>query len=247
MEFDADKDQHILINDLILKRIIKESELSNKDKIIEIGAGTGVLTKELVKDSKQVLAFEINKQFKSDLDKIKEKNLEIIYGNALKYPWWRYDKIISNIPYSLSEPIVMKAIQENIQFMVLTIGENFKELLESKETKVGIIASLFYKIKPIIKVEKESFQPIPRVDSWLVKFEKKKPSPIEKLLFSITKKEGKIKNAILYSLVELGKTKNQAREIIKQLDIEETILEKPVKSITGKFILLLEERLKKII
>ena len=55
-----------------------------------------------------------------------------------------------------------------------------------------------------------------------------------------------IKNAILYSLVEQGKTKNQAREIIEKLKIDEHILEKPIAGITGRFMKILKERLEKL-
>lgn len=244
IELHPEKDQHLLINEKIIKQIIKESKISEEDKIIEIGAGTGILTSELVKNSKKVLAFEIDKNFKYHLNEIKNKNLEIIYDNSLNYDWRDYNKIISNIPYSLSEPIIMKTINDKIDFMILTIGENFKEILEKKETKIGILTDLFFEITPIIKVDKKDFIPHPRINSWVVKFErKKKTDKTDKILQKIILKNGKTKNALINSLVEFGKTKNQARELIKELKIDKNVLEKPVKSITGKFLILLRKRL----
>ncbi len=245
VQLHPEKDQHLLINSDVIKRIVKEARLSKEDKVIEIGAGTGILTSKLIKNTKKVLVFEIDSQFKQTLDKIKSKNLEVIYNNALNADWRGYNKIISNIPYSLSEPIVIKAIEDKINLMILTVGENFKKILEKKNTKIGILANLFFDITPIIKVNKTDFNPSPRTDSWVIKFERKiKPDNTDKILQEIVLRKGKIKNAIISSLTNEKKTKNQAREIIQKIKIDNHILEKPVKSITGKFLILLRERLK---
>ncbi len=248
LKLHPEKDQHLLLNKEIISKIVEEANLSKNDKVIEVGAGTGILTKELVKNSEKVLAFETDDSFKKELDKIKAKNLELIYDNALNHSWRGYDKIVSNIPFSLSEPTIMKAIEENISFMVLTIGENFKKLMEKKTTKIGIFSDLFYNITPIMKINKSEFTPPPRIDAWIVKFEKKaKSNNIETILKRIVFRNGKIKNALIYSLVESGKTKNQAREIIEKLGINPPTLNKPVTSITGKFMGMLRERLEKFI
>jgi len=248
IQLHPEKNQHLLLNEEIIERIIKEADISKKDKIIEIGAGTGILTKAIADKAGKVLAFETDENFKKELDKIKSENLKIIYKNALNYSWKNYDKIVSNIPYSLSEPLIINAIHDNIKFIVLTIGENFKRILDEKETKIGIIADLFYNITPILKIDKKEFIPVPRVNSWLVKFEKKENlTKTEAILQKVVLKSGKIKNAIIYSLVESGKTKNQARGVIKNLNIDELVLNKLVKSITGRFLMLLRERLEGVI
>jgi len=234
-----EKDQHLLIDKKVLKEEIKVANLSKKDKVIEIGAGTGILTAELVENAGKVLAFELDKQFKEELEKIKKtnKNLEIVYGNALEFSWKRYDKIVSNIPYTLSEPIILKAIKEEIPFLVLIVSESFKDVLIDKETKIGFMASLFYDINPLLFVNKSCFSPPPKVNSWLIKMEKKDSlDKILRVLRSFVLKKGKIKNALVFSLVKQGKTKNQAREILEKMKIPEKILEKPVEKITGKFL-----------
>lgn len=243
-----EKDQHFLIDKNVLKKEIEISEISKKDKIIEIGAGTGVLTKELVKNAGSVLAFEIDEEFKKELEKLEKenKNLKVIFEDALKFDWNNYNKIVSNIPYSLSEPVIQKAIREGINEITLIVGENFKELLVSKESKIGIVADLFFDIEPIMEINKKSFNPPPRVDSWLVKLSRKEEDKINKLLKKIILKNGKIKNAIIYSLVESGKTKNESRDLILKMNLDKNVLEKPVQKITGKFILRLKEGLKNI-
>jgi 16S rRNA (adenine1518-N6/adenine1519-N6)-dimethyltransferase len=241
MEYDPDKGQHFLVDDDVLELEIETAALIKKDKVIEIGAGKGILTRELVKRAGEVLAFEIDERFLNELKEIKKA--KVIMGNALSYDWRNYNKIVSNISYSLSEPVIMKAIWDGIEELTLIIGENFKELICSEESKIGIITNLVYKVKPISKVDRSSFNPSPKVNSWLVKLFLKKGSKIENLLKKIIFRNGKIKNSIIYSLVEEGFTKKESKEILEKMNLEETTLEKPVASITGKFILILMEKL----
>jgi len=240
---DLDKGQHFLIDKKILEREVKEAELDKEDKIIEIGAGSGGLTEKLAESSGNVTAFEIDKRFKPGLDKLKERfpNLEVIYGNALDFKW-NCDKIVSNISYSLSEPVILKTINENISFLVLIVGENFKEILTENKSKIGFIANLFFKITSIIKVDKICFSPKPRVNSWLIKLERRKPeNKVEDVLRIILTRTGKTKNAIIKSFLDIGKTKNQARDFYYKFDKE--VLEKSIEKTSYVFLLRLKKEL----
>ncbi len=73
-----------------------------------------------------------------------------------------------------------------------------------------------------------------------------KVSKKEELMRKILMKEGKTKNAIMHSLVEIGKTKNQAREIIKNMNLSQQVLEKPIKKSTAKFLIILRNELEKL-
>ena len=69
-----EKDQHLLTDKKILAEEMRAAELSEEDRVIEIGAGAGILTAELVEKAGKVLAFELDKQFKEELDKLKNKS-----------------------------------------------------------------------------------------------------------------------------------------------------------------------------
>lgn len=242
---EVEREQHFLINCEILKKEIKEAELNGKDRVIEIGAGKGILTEKLAKQSGKVLAFEIDKKFVKELGRLeKYANLKIIYKNALAYEWEGYNKIVSNIPYSLSEAVIWKAINSNIETLVLIISESFKKNLVSEDKKIGLIAKLFFNIKELCVVKKENFSPQPKTDSWLVKLERKKGlTDEEKIMQKIVTKNSKLKNAIIYSLAEKGKTKREAKEILKNLGLYERVLNKPSKKITAKLIKIIGEKL----
>jgi len=254
-KLNLDKDQHLLKDKKIIEKEISLAEIKKKDKIIEVGGGKGYLTKKLAESqASKIMCFEIDKNFKPPLDEIAKSHtkVHIKYKNALKFPFWEnYNKVISNIPYSISEPLIQKAIESNQEKLVLVVGEKFKEKLTSTKGKdastIGLIADLFYNIKPIQKIPKEKFSPSPRVDSWLITLTKKSASQLgrkEKILQDIVQYQGKIKNAIMWALVwETGKTKNQAREIIEKLNLNKQVSEKPTTRITGNFLQKLKEEL----
>jgi len=247
-----EKDQHLLTDKNILAKEIKIAELSKQDKVIEIGAGTGILTEKLAQCVKKLIIFEIDEQFKENLNTLKKSynNIIILYKNALDSSWKGYDKIVSNIPYTLSEPIILKAIKEGIPFLVLIVSEGFKDVLMDRGTKLGFTAQIFYNIKVFDKVGKSCFSPSPSVNSFLIKLEKKEiqeTDNVSRILASFVLKKGKIKNSLIFSLVEQGRTKNQAREILEKLNLPEKILDKPVEKATGKFLQNLEEGLKNML
>lgn len=235
-----EKDQHILIDEKIIDEEIEVAKLTKKDKVIEIGSGPGNLTRKLIGKAAQVKAFEPDKQFKKELESLKA---EIIFDNALKHSWHGYNKIVSNIPYTASEPIIQKAIKDKIDSLVLIVSENFSKTLQSKE-KLGLVANLFFEIRIIKKVSKSSFFPEPRIDSALIILErKKKLTKKERILQRILFREGKTKNALLQALVSEGYTKNQAREILLNSNLSDEAMNKPAKKITSKFLILLENKL----
>ncbi|MFA5485246.1 MAG: rRNA adenine N-6-methyltransferase family protein [Candidatus Pacearchaeota archaeon] len=232
-----DLGQHFLMNQSLIKEEVKLAKISSKDNILEIGAGSGNLTKELIKTNAKIYSFEIDERYSSELKELKNENLTIIYDNTLNYSWRKYNKIVSNIPYEISEPLINKAIKEGINFLVLIIGENFKEILEKNNSKIGFISNLFYNISFIKKINKKEFMPIPRVDSWLIKLEKKEEiTKLDKILQRIILYEGKIKNALIYSLVKEGYTKKQTKEILKKMKLNRNILEKSTKKFTIKLL-----------
>ena len=102
--------QNFLIDKNIVKKISSISEISQKDIILEVGPGLGALTEELVELAKKIYAIEIDHRLYSYLD---DKfsiydNLEIIHGDILKIEIPNHTKVVSNIPYTITGPILDK-------------------------------------------------------------------------------------------------------------------------------------------
>jgi len=201
-----DLDQHFLIDKKALQIILENSSFSKNDIVLEIGPGKGVLTKELVKNSR-VIAVEKDTILFSDLkSKFKSKNLKLINANILEIiKDLEFNKIVSNIPYCISEPLLKKILIKQPKLVILCTGKSFIHYLEEN--------SLFNKIYSFNVLEilsPDCFDPAPKTDSVILKMilkEDKEASFFRELFLQHDKK---LKNALIHLLK--GKlTKNQVR------------------------------------
>ena len=140
---------------------------------MEIGAGIGVLTQELVKKAKRVTAIELDERMIPLLNEYTQSppNLTVIQGNALEIPFpdERY-KIVANIPYHITSPLLRHTFCESdIQptSMTLLIQKEVAEKIcaEEDRSSLTILVQLFGEPKLIKKVPPSSFIPPPEVDS----------------------------------------------------------------------------------
>ncbi len=242
-------DQHFLQNEIILKKIIISAELNSTDVVLEIGPGKGVLTTELSKRVKRVIAIELDKNLKLYLDKLPQ-SVKVVYGNALKLlASFKFNKIISNIPYSISEPLFKKLLKIKFDLAVFLIGKKFYSL-HFKNSKWAIINPLFFEIRKIIDVPKEAFIPKPRVSSVLISLKPRTRSlsKIEKITKEfVLQDDKKVKNALIFSLKRIENlTKKQAKKKISGLKVPVKTLEKIVDNLSnGEFSLIYHEILEK--
>ncbi len=203
-------DQHFMIDNSLIKRIIGYSELKEKDVVLEIGPGKGVLTDKILEQAR-VIAVELDKDLYYELkDKYKENsNIRLINSNALKEILkWDFNKIVSNIPYSISEPLIIKILIKQPEIVVITTGINFKTYLEANK-----LLNMLYEYEIKEEVPKKSFYPSPNTESIVVKLKLKhtKESGLFKEL--LVQYDKKLKNALIN--IFNGKfTKNQVRDKI---------------------------------
>lgn len=169
--------QNFLIDKNISRKIIATSEISREDIILEIGPGLGALTELIVEQAKKIFAIEIDPKLSKYLS---EKfsvynNIEIINGDILEINLPKHNKIISNIPYTITGPILEKVFfKQNPPSGILTIEKsigkriflsgNYKEF-----SRISVTLNAF--MKPISKynIPRKSFYPIPKIDLLLIK------------------------------------------------------------------------------
>ena len=216
--------QHYMIDKTLIEFIVASAILSNEDVVLEIGYGKGALTKYLVKESK-VVAIDIEK---NDLPFITSK-LKVVQGNILDeyfnlLKMYKFNKIVSNIPYNLSEPLMRLIFKSSdVKTIVLTVGKNFADILIDKNNRIGIIANHLYNVEILKIVPAKSFRPMPRVQSAVIKLElrnfessKSKYSKSADSVGEIYKKlifldDKKLKNAFEKILVD--RTKKEIKEL----------------------------------
>ena len=176
--------QNFLIDKNILNKI-SQLIYSENLNILEIGPGDGKLTDKIIlkKPSKLTLV-EIDNELIETLNyKYRNiNNIEIIKKDILKFQLnKKYEIVISNHPYYISSQILVNlTISNNIpNYLILMFQKEFaKRLLEKKLNSLNSLINCFYNIKLNFNVSRNCFRPIPKVDSTVLCFEKKRKSLI---------------------------------------------------------------------
>lgn len=178
------QDKNIIFN-IVDKTKIKENSL-----VIEIGPGAGVLTKELSKVAKDVLAYEIDTRLEEELDNnlMDCHNVSIIYDDFLKRDIkedikdYIYDHlyVVANIPYYITTPIILKLIESKLSFEAITVmiqkevGERFSASVGTRDYgSITVFLNYYFNIDRLFIVRRDAFYPKPNVDSVVISLRKK--------------------------------------------------------------------------
>lgn len=173
--------QNFLINREIALEIVDSCNLSANDSAVEIGVGEGILTSLIAKKVKNLTLIEIDPFYCNFIaGKLGVKdNIEILNIDALKYNYPELKnrlnsklRVISNLPYEISSPIIDKFIKEKDAFVDFTLmfQKEFADRLsansnDSARGALSVIAEINFNIEKLFDVKKHNFSPAPDVDS----------------------------------------------------------------------------------
>jgi 16S rRNA (adenine1518-N6/adenine1519-N6)-dimethyltransferase len=174
--------QHFLIDPQVLQRIIRAAELSKDDLVIEIGSGLGVVTAELAKLVYHLIAVEIDKELLRISKEILKpyQNISFVPKDILKADlpkliMGRRYKIIGNLPYYITAPIIEKILQteDKPEVAVLMVQKEVAERMAAspgskKFSSFSIFVQFHAEVKLNSFVSKSSFYPWPEVGSAIV-------------------------------------------------------------------------------
>jgi len=183
--------QNFLLDENIIKKIIKAADINQNSYVIEIGPGFGALTKYLVKQSKKLLLYEIDEELIPHLETLfnDDKNIHINHQDFLKAENIDGDintyldnadevTVISNLPYHITTPIIMKILEESkkVKRLVLMMQyEVAKRLTSQPNTKdynaLSVIIQDQTNSQYMFKVPKTVFKPRPKVDSAVIRLD----------------------------------------------------------------------------
>lgn len=248
--------QNFLINEEAVQKIIEGAEISKEDLVIEIGPGLGTLTKELLEKAGKVIAIELDKRMleiltdrfslynnfelinqdvlKVDLNNIIKQNLiqDIQNPTSNIQPQTsilKHAKIVANLPYYITTPIVMKLLEEKLPIDSITImiqKEVADRLIEKpggKNTGAITYAIYYYATaEEIYKVMPNSFIPEPAVESKVIKLNIRDNPPVqvenEELMFKIIKYAFMQRRKTLVNSLENSKLFNNKKDIENMLE-----------------------------
>lgn len=173
--------QHFLIDKNIIEKIVAAGSVSEGDYVIEIGPGTGALTERLLRAGARVLAIELDAGLAAFLEE-KFPGLEVVNRDALKISYAALSKeraakfkVVSNLPYNISGPILAKFLLEREAFTGLVLmfqKEVAERLVAGPGTKaygaLSVFTQTFTDVKREFNVSRNLFTPRPKVDSSVV-------------------------------------------------------------------------------
>ncbi len=252
--------QNFLINEEIVNKIAESANLTKEDLVIEIGPGLGTLTSKLLEKAGKVICVELDDRMIKILnDRFKlYNNFELIHDDILKVnlqeiinsnvgaddhscpsqkEYLKHVKIVANLPYYITTPIIMKLLEEKLKIDSITVmiqkevADRLTAIPGERETG-AITYSVYYyaESQKVVKVLKDSFIPEPNVDSEVIKLSIRKYPPVvvsdENLMFKIIKqafmqRRKTLVNAL--SNMQIFNSKEEIIEILKELNIDEKV------------------------
>ncbi len=196
--------QNFLIDDNILRKIVKSADLSKGDMVLEIGPGVGTMTRELAKSAGTVVTVEIDKKLIPILSETLGQfdNVEIVNDDilkvdlrelvALKFEGKPFS-VVANLPYYITTPIIMRFLEEDLNFnkMVMLVQKEVAQRMAAKpgQSDYGALSvAVQYYTEPelIGRVSPKVFMPPPKVESMIIGLKKREAPPVvlkDKALF----------------------------------------------------------------
>ncbi|MDD4358770.1 MAG: 16S rRNA (adenine(1518)-N(6)/adenine(1519)-N(6))-dimethyltransferase RsmA, partial [Candidatus Pacebacteria bacterium] len=186
--------QNFLIDQNIINKIVNSAAIKKEDKVLEIGPGLGLITKELNKYSESVLAIEKDTLFVKILNEFGFENTKVVEADILEYIKENDIsdfKIIANIPYYLTSNLIRNLLESENQpkEIYLVIQKEVAERICSKDGNILSISVKYYaEPKICFFISKNSFWPKPKIDSALIRIKPvKKYEEHDKFFFKVIK------------------------------------------------------------
>lgn len=233
--------QNFLQDKNIIEKIVMSNDITDKDLIIEIGPGTGALTRELKRFNARLICYEIDERMRPILKELEDDKLTVIYGDFLtrdinkdlKELDYENLYIIGNLPYYITTPIIEKVIDSNVDLKAMTImvqkevADRFTALPKTKQyNSLSIYLNYYFDVQKLFVVKNTCFIPVPKVDSAVVRFvkrvEKKYAVVDEKMFFKLVMDAFKFKRKTLKNNLK-DYDWNKILEILKKNNYSESV------------------------
>ena len=243
--------QNFLISEDVVNKILDCSEITKEDLVIEIGPGLGTLTKYLLEKAGKVICIELDrKMIKILLERFHlYKNFDLLNQDVLQVDLKKlieYEKknnpikkvkVVANLPYYITTPIIMKLLEEELELESITVmvqkevANRLIAIPGDKETG-AITYSVYYyaEAEGIVDVPNNSFIPEPEVTSKVIKLKIRKNSPVKvekkEILFRIIKcafmqRRKTLLNALVNA--KIFESKETGEEILRKLNLNLTV------------------------
>ncbi len=251
-------DQHFLVDKSIINTFIDASNLRIDENVVEIGPGKGEISDTIARRVNHLTCIEIDRNLEPFINVLKDKhdNVDVMYGSALSVYIPKCDKIISALPYSITEPFIEKLLRCEFDEAILIVGKRFADnVVEKKLNKLALLTNSFFRVEKIMDIGPDAFEPQPRVMSSMIRLT---PIKREELTHSFKKfifrelffnRDRKLKNNLMEALIEFVKlhdkklTKKESKSIIDGYKLPKEMLNKRMENLSNEEYELLYDKL----
>jgi 16S rRNA (adenine1518-N6/adenine1519-N6)-dimethyltransferase len=172
--------QNFLLDDSVVNRSVGFAALNSKDTVLEIGPGLGNLTEEILKSGAKVVGVEQDPAFCKFLERRFGERVRIVQADAVKAFLPGFNKVVSNLPYQISSPILFKLLDIGFDVAVLMLQREFAERMVAKpgtDDYGRLSVGVYYRAdcEIMLNVPRHAFWPQPKVDSCVVRLVPKPP------------------------------------------------------------------------
>ena len=176
--------QNFIYDKNLLSAIVEDGQIDGGD-VLEIGAGAGTLTSQISQKANRVVSYEIDKDLEANLVSLGLKNVKFVFDDVMKFDVEQIEsdfdekyKIIANLPYYITTPIIFKFLNGSNKVESLTLMVQ-KEVAQRMTAKVGtkdygvlsVMINFFGKATITRIVDRKMFYPVPNVDSAVVRID----------------------------------------------------------------------------
>lgn len=251
MNFENDTnylDQHFLVDKSVINAFIDAGEFKITDSVVEIGPGKCAFSEIIAKKVANLLMIESDRRLDYFINVLldKYKNTSVIWGNVLDTYIPSCNKIVSALPYSITEPFIEKLLRCDFDEGTFIVGNNFAtNVVEKNISKLSLLTNSFFTVEKIMEITPDAFDPSPRVMSALIKIKKidrnallnnPKMYIMRGIFF---RRSSKLKNSLMEALIDYEKakgnkaTKKESKVLIEKFNIDKNILDKEVEQLSN--------------
>lgn len=243
--------QNFLIKEEVVEQIVESAKIEKEDLVIEVGPGLGSLTKYLLEKAGKVICIELDKKMIEILNDrfFLYSNFELLNQDVLKVDLKeliqkeklegkiKHVKIVANLPYYITTPIMMKLLEEQLEIESITVmiqkevADRLIAVPGEKETGAITYTVYYYAIaQGVIEVQKDSFIPEPEVTSKVITLKIRKKPPVQTknkgMMFKIIKnafmqRRKTLANALVNT--KIFNNKEDAVQALKEIGLDENI------------------------
>ena len=172
--------QNFLLDEAVADREVASLGIEPVDVVLEVGPGLGVLTQRVIPLASRTICIELDAGVAACVQERFGDSVELIHGDALEVQLPRFDRFISNIPYSISSPLIFRILEQDFKRAVIMVQREFAERMAARpgsDDYSRLTVSTYYRARCQLleRVPRSKFWPQPEVDSTVVRLDPRPP------------------------------------------------------------------------